>query len=333
MGPVPPQTLPAALDLAARAPSAHNTQPWMVRTAGAELHVLADPGRWLRHSDPTARDLRLGLGGFVEALRLALAAEGLRFEREAPPPGAFAVLRAGGSGKPAKADQLAASLLRRRQTSRLRYSPRPPEPAALAALGAAASSAGLRLHLAGTQASERADWQALFHAAVRESWLDARSVNELRAWIRFDPEGARGPSDGLSTHCLGLGVADTAALLAILHPGLWRAARKVWAAPALASALAAQESRTLGAAPFLGVLVAEAEAGTVGAGLLQVWLAATQLGLALAPISVLLDRRGWELGRRLGVAPDRLVLAFRLGRSAPAPWSGRRPATQFATLS
>jgi hypothetical protein len=64
-----------------------------------------------------------------------------------------------------------------------------------------------------------------------------------------------------------------------------------------------------------------------------VWLAATRLGLALAPMSGLLDRRGWELGRALGASPTRLVTAFRLGRSAPAPRSGRRAVARFTSFA
>src|SRR5204862_358324 len=68
-------------------------------------------------------------------------------------PGVELVLRAGAAvGAP---DLAAASLLRRRQTSRLRYSPRAPEAAALEALAAAAREAGLELHLVGQDAPAR----------------------------------------------------------------------------------------------------------------------------------------------------------------------------------
>jgi hypothetical protein len=117
-----------------------------------------------------------------------------------------------------------------------------------------------------------------------------------------------------------------------LRPGLWRAAQATFVAPLFAAALARAETRAVEEAPFLGVLVAPGDAGGAGAGLLQVWLAATRVGVSLAPVSVLLDRRGWELGHHLGVSPTRLVAAFRLGRSAPAPRSIRRPVARFASF-
>jgi nitroreductase len=326
----------AVLAAAARAPSPHNTQPWRVAVAGDRVVVHADASRWLSHGDPSRRDLHLSVGGFIEALHLALAADGVSAETPDPlgfktPAGTTLTLR---SAVPAGSQALlAASLLRRRQTSRLRYSPRAPEPAAIAALAQAAEAAGLALHVVDQAAAERRDLDAWTYAAARESWLDPRAVAELNDWVRIDPEGARRPQDGLSTHCLGLSPAETVALVAATRAGVWRAAHFTFLAPVLAAALGRSEARAVEEAPFLGVLVAPGEAGDAGAGLLRVWLAATHAGLALAPVSVLLDRRGWELGRRLGVSPTRLVTAFRIGRSAPAPRSARRPVAAFASFA
>jgi hypothetical protein len=330
----------AALAAAARAPSAHNTQPWRVDVHArgdeeARLSVRADLSRWLRHGDPSRRDLHLSLGAFIEALRVSLIANDVRVECSDPlgfkSGGTDFVLRHGAAGG-AEA-RAAASLLRRRQTSRLRYSPRAPDAAALAALTSAASAAGLALHVVEKGAPARGELEGWFHAAARESWLDTRAVSELARWVRFDPEGARRPEDGISTHCLGLSPTETVAMAALTRAGLWRAAHAAFLAPLLAGAVARAETRAVEEAPFLGVLVTPGEAGDAGAGLLAVWLAATAVGLSLAPVSVLLDRRGWELGRHLGVSPTRLVAAFRLGRSAPAPRSGRRAVPGFATFA
>jgi hypothetical protein len=328
----------AVVAAAARAPSAHNTQPWLVRVAGDRVFVRSDEARWLRHGDPARRDLHLSTGTFIEALRLTFAASGVRAECSdatalGAPDGVELVLREGAAV--GARERSAASLLRRRQTSRLRYSPRVPEGAALDELAGIAKGAGLDLHLVGRDAPARRDLDAWTYAAIREGWLDGRAVTELASWVRVDPEGARRPEDGLSTHCLGLTPVETAGIVAVTRAGLWRAAHATFLAPVLAAALARAETRAVEEAPFVGVLVAPGEVGrawTDGAGLLHVWLAATRLGLALAPVSVLLDRRGWELGRHLGVSPTRLVAAFRLGRSVPAPRSGRRPVARFTTF-
>src|SRR5262245_28606056 len=66
-----------ALDLARFAPSAHNTQPWRVSSVEGALVVGVDPRRHLEHGDPNKRDLDLALGGFVEAIAIALRSEGV----------------------------------------------------------------------------------------------------------------------------------------------------------------------------------------------------------------------------------------------------------------
>src|SRR5439155_25099048 len=124
----------------------------------------------------------------------------------------------------------------------------------------------------------------------RESWLDPRATSELRRWVRFDPEGALAPEDGLSTHCLGLSSLEAAALVLAMRPGLWRTAAKVMVAPAIAAQLAKEEVAAAERAPCFGVLscaAKEGDAGEQGAPLLPVWLEATRLHLAIHPLFVL----------------------------------------------
>ncbi|MBA0126892.1 nitroreductase family protein [Haloechinothrix sp. YIM 98757] len=71
-------TLTTALALAGRAPSVHNTQPWQWRIGNRSVHVYADPGMWLRRTDPDCRDLILSCGIALHHLRVAFAALGWR---------------------------------------------------------------------------------------------------------------------------------------------------------------------------------------------------------------------------------------------------------------
>ncbi|GID28847.1 hypothetical protein [Paractinoplanes brasiliensis] len=73
-----------------RAPSAHNTQPWTVDYRADEIVIGADPARSLPGSDPTGRDLALGLGAFAETCLIVAADAGL-------PVAATSAIR-GGSG-------------------------------------------------------------------------------------------------------------------------------------------------------------------------------------------------------------------------------------------
>lgn len=63
---------------AIRAPNPHNRQPWVVELAGADRVLLrCDLERRLPETDPFDRQIVIGLGGFLELYRMALAEEGI----------------------------------------------------------------------------------------------------------------------------------------------------------------------------------------------------------------------------------------------------------------
>ena len=65
-----------------RAPSAHNTQPWVLRHTDDAVDVHWDPSRALPDSDPTRRDLFLSLGAFIETCLIVAASAGLPVHAE-----------------------------------------------------------------------------------------------------------------------------------------------------------------------------------------------------------------------------------------------------------
>lgn len=67
-----------AVELAGRAPSIHNSQPWQFDPHGSEIDLYASFDRWLPATDADGRDLMLSCGAALHHLRVALAAEGLR---------------------------------------------------------------------------------------------------------------------------------------------------------------------------------------------------------------------------------------------------------------
>src|ERR1044072_245708 len=73
-------TLISALDLANRAPSVHNTQPWRWALGTTTVHLMAAPDRRLPIADADGRDLLLSCGAALHHLRVALAALGWRTE-------------------------------------------------------------------------------------------------------------------------------------------------------------------------------------------------------------------------------------------------------------
>lgn len=114
----------SALELATRAPSIHNSQPWRWLLGPRSIHLYADLRRWLPVTDADGRDLAVSCGAALHHLTVALAATGLRSTvRRLPNPAdgdhfAAVELR---PGPVASADLGAANAIMRRRTDRRRY--------------------------------------------------------------------------------------------------------------------------------------------------------------------------------------------------------------------
>jgi nitroreductase len=84
-------TVRAAIALAVRAPSVHNTQPWDWRFSGRTVELRADAGRHLRNTDPCGRDLLVSCGCVLHHFTVAAAALGWAAQIERlPQPGVLA---------------------------------------------------------------------------------------------------------------------------------------------------------------------------------------------------------------------------------------------------
>ena len=65
-----------------RAPSAHNTQPWILEYGPDRVELSFDPARALPAGDPTRRDLLLSLGALAESVLIAASSVGVAVEFE-----------------------------------------------------------------------------------------------------------------------------------------------------------------------------------------------------------------------------------------------------------
>ena len=75
------------VELATRAPSVHNTQPWYWCVDGERVSLFADFSRQLQYADPDGRDLLISCGAALHHLRVAAAANGWKAQvRRMPNP-------------------------------------------------------------------------------------------------------------------------------------------------------------------------------------------------------------------------------------------------------
>ncbi|MGZ4520454.1 MAG: Acg family FMN-binding oxidoreductase, partial [Mycobacteriaceae bacterium] len=65
------ETILAALDVACRAPSVHNTQPWRWAIAEHSVHLFADGSRRLPVVDPDGREMTISCGAALHHARVA----------------------------------------------------------------------------------------------------------------------------------------------------------------------------------------------------------------------------------------------------------------------
>ena len=71
----------SALSWAILAPNPHNRQPWMVDLSKPEeVSLYVDTTRLLPHTDPFSRQITIGLGCFLEVLRMAALEDGFAAE-------------------------------------------------------------------------------------------------------------------------------------------------------------------------------------------------------------------------------------------------------------
>lgn len=142
------QTLLAALSLAGRAPSVHNSQPWRWRLGDDSVHLYVDPRRWLPATDPHGRDLLLSCGFALHHLRVALAAFDLgTVVHRMPNPTELDHLAAIElrPGTATESDLAAAIAIERRRSDRRRFASRPVPAAFLRALSTQAGAEGALL--------------------------------------------------------------------------------------------------------------------------------------------------------------------------------------------
>jgi hypothetical protein len=179
------------LATAGRAPSLHNTQPWLFRLRPDVIELHADPRRRLPVVDPDDREQRIACGAALFTLRLALHGHGIRPIVTVFPdpdrPDLIASVRHGGT-RPATPEQhrlLRAVPLRR--TNRHPFTDAAVTQQEQYALRRAALDEGAWLHVV-DDPGERAQVQHLAVLAHRQQVADPAFVAELRTWTGTAPD-------------------------------------------------------------------------------------------------------------------------------------------------
>ncbi|MRH87607.1 NAD(P)H nitroreductase [Nocardia sp. SYP-A9097] len=179
-----PETVRAALTLAVRAPSVHNSQPWSWRVGDSTVQLYADCGRRLPHTDPDSRELVLSCGAALHHLRVALRAFGWetvvhRFPNPADPRHLAAVeLR---HAVPDPESVRLARAISTRRSDRRRFTSWEVPSAQVAKVMAAGKAPGVAVHEV-EATGERTRLSRIFAQAADEHAHDPGYLAELSEW-------------------------------------------------------------------------------------------------------------------------------------------------------
>jgi nitroreductase len=318
---VPERTMRRIVELATRAPSVHNTQPWRWRADRCTLELHADRRYQLQEADPTGRDLLIACGAALHQAELAAGALGwpARTDRFPEPsdPDLLARLDLAAGEPPAGAEEVIRAI-ELRCTDRRRFTSWPVPDERLAHLAQIASERGTRA-AALTDPSDRFHAERLILRAAaqqqlpaveteQEQWRDRSRVDGVPSAVV--PSG--GPSrSGYPQRFTGGDLEDMGELAVQGSDGL------------------------------LVLFDIEDEPAAwlrAGEGLSALWLAATTSGLSIVPLSQVVEipetRRALQY-KVLGGLAYPLVLARvgwqPIGRSDLAR-TPRRPVSDVLTI-
>ncbi|WP_433664602.1 Acg family FMN-binding oxidoreductase [Nocardia sp. CA-128927] len=151
-------TLRAALTLAVRAPSVHNTQPWRFRISDHDIHLYLDSTRAHQSSGIDQRDAVLSCGAALHHLRIALAAAGWsavvhRLPHPADPNHLASIELV--PHRPTMLEHALNSMILRRQTDRRPFSSAPIPPGYLGLVSERAATLGASIRQAVDTTRER----------------------------------------------------------------------------------------------------------------------------------------------------------------------------------
>lgn len=180
---------------AIRAPSIHNTQPWLFTAFPDRLEVFTDPARALPVLDPSGRQRVISCGGALEFAVVALRAAGYGGEVELLPdpadPDHLATVWSRAERDPSDEDRVLAEAIGRRHTERAAFLPRAVPTELVDRLQAEAEAFDVWLKPI-TKSEEEVATALLIARAEEIEQGEPGYLAEVERWLRTDPAAVDG---------------------------------------------------------------------------------------------------------------------------------------------
>ena len=260
------------VELASRAPSVHNTQPWQWRHRDDVLELFADRSRQLSVGDPRGRNLVISCGAALQHADAAAAALGWRATIDRLPDGPESTMMARLHLSPHTAPreaQATVDAIERRYTDRRRFTSWPIPEERLGHLASVATQWGTH-GLALVDVTDRFRVELLVARALEHQSADRAVVTEQAMWIDH------GPADGIPSSVL-----PGPAQLLVRRPNRF------------SIGLVDDSDQDVDSSDGLIVLCDATDEPLswlkAGEGLSALWLAATTEGLSVVPLSQVIE--------------------------------------------
>ncbi len=308
----------AAVTLAGRAPSIHNTQPWRWELRGGVLELLADRSRQLGVADPDGHSLMLSCGAALALTELALRARGWRVTVDRlPEPDLVARLHGVDRVAPLPADLDLVVAARARRSERRPFGAAAVSTEQVERLRQATASSRAYVHFP-ARTEEALELAVTVSHADRVERQDPAYLAEMARWVHADP----GSGDGVPATVVPRVEAGTSR-----HTDVPLRDFEVGVPGGQLITAGVDEK------PLLAVVLTDGDqpADEVAAGevMLRLMLEAELAGLSCCPLSQAVDMPVFR--RRLKTLmgwPSYPQMMLRLGSrpsGTPAPLTRRRP--------
>src|ERR1700754_44712 len=180
-----PAQVADVLRAAGRAPSLHNSQPWLFRVTDDVIELHADPDRRLPATDPNDRELHLACGAALFNLRIAVHGFGVRPRATVLPdhdrPGPVALVHRGAPAPPSPEQLRLLRAIPQRRGNRHPFSDVRVSAAEQRELCRAAAEEGGRLHII-EHRGQRSQMQRIAAEAHRIQLADPLVQAETARW-------------------------------------------------------------------------------------------------------------------------------------------------------
>ncbi|PTR43811.1 hypothetical protein C8K38_106164 [Rhodococcus sp. OK611] len=191
----------SAVDLACRAPSVHNSQPWRWRYSAGRLDLFSERTRLLPSADPSGRQLHISCGAALHHVEVALTSLRWRSDIALLPepslPRLVAAIHCHRDATPRSHDFDLVTAIRHRRTDRRPFGPLAPETGPAARLGDQAGRFGITLTVLAPEA--RTALAAATDASSAARRYDADYQAELHWWAGHSLTGEGIPPESLAT--------------------------------------------------------------------------------------------------------------------------------------